>query len=242
MKCLLISIALIINISSTSLRHPENEQVKTEKYIYQAMPAGSRNESDKRDIEMEFVHSETHCRFSMKSISKKEKENINIDLNLEGEFISGSRRVEDSSGKLKSLSSIWREQQSVFMKRESGRSLKTKEYQLPKDKPLAVDGSLLYLLRSFPFDQGIEWKVFMIDFTQGSVSIKVRQAGVQQIHVEAGSFECYRMEVIVRVLVFRPKIIYWISKKSPHFMVKHYGKISPLSRTYETNLVSINPH
>jgi hypothetical protein len=128
----------------------------------------------------------------------------------------------------------------VYAKRRSGRGHKTREFDLPENKILAVDGSLLLLLRSFLFDQNREWKLFLIDFSQHSVSGTVRQAGVEIIRVKAGEFECYRMEVVIHAFVFRPKITYWITKMEPHFLVKHRGKIGPFTKTYITQLVSID--
>lgn len=225
--------------SPESVRKIEDDSVNIENYHYDILPAGSKDASQKKSMEMKIIHSDNHLLFTMNTVSKKETEEIKVEMNPDGYFISGTRDVVDSSGKSKFQASMWREQKTVYVKRLSGGSWKTKKYRLPKDKPLAVDGSLLYLIRSFPFDQNQEWSLFMIDFSQRSVSISVRQAGLQNIRVKAGDFECYRIEVTVHVFIFRPKIIYWISKEKPHFLVKHYGKIGPLSRTYETSLVSM---
>ena len=77
----------------------------------------------------------------------------------------------------------------------------------------------------------------MIDFSGTSVSVTVRQAGIENIAVPPGAFECYRIEVIVNIPLIRPKIIYWVTKDEPHFMVKHKGKRGPFTTSYATYLV-----
>ena len=216
---------------------------KIETYHYTAQSAGSRGTKQEKSVEIKFVHSNNQLLLNMKSVSQKNVETVKLVLEQGGKFISGTRRIVNQSGKLKFESSMWRKEQTgheyVDVKRSSGKGWKTKRYRLPKDKPLAVGGSLLVLLRCFPFDKNQEWKIFMVDWSQRSVTVTVRQAGVEKIRVKAGSFECYRMEVIVTVFIFRHKIIYWLSKETPHFLVKHRGMTGPFSRIYVTRLVSI---
>jgi hypothetical protein len=226
-------------LSAQPVTNAENNSEKREKYRYEAVPEGSRKASRKKFIEMNINSAESRTIFTMKSVSAKEVEYIRLELDADSSFVSGIRNVTHPSGKPKSESTILRKQQTVYVKRVSGKKKKAREYNLPKKKSFVVDGSLLLLLRSFPFNQNKELKLFMIDFSQNSVSGVVRQAGVETIRVKAGEFECYRMELIVHAFVFRPKITYWISKRKPHFLVKHRGKIGPFTRTYVTQLVSI---
>lgn len=227
-------------LSDQPITNAENNFQKIEKYRYEAVPERSQEASQKKSIEMDISRADSQTTFTMKSVSAKEVEYIRLELDADSDFISGIRNVTHPSGKPKSEGSIWRKQQTVYVKRVSGRKQKIREYDLPEDKPLVVDGSLLLLLRSFPFEQNRKWKLFMVDFSQNSVSGLVQQTGVETIRVKAGEFECYRMELIVHAFIFRPKITYWISKMEPHFLVKHRGKIGPLTRTYITQLVSID--
>ncbi|HET6461422.1 MAG TPA: hypothetical protein VFG29_11640 [Syntrophales bacterium] len=55
----------------------------------------------------------------------------------------------------------------------------------------------------------------------------------------AGTFDCYKMEVTVEIPIFRPHIIYWVTKKEPHFLVKSVGRRGPFTRYYATFLLSI---
>lgn len=238
--CFLLYILSECMLSGQSIGYGENSSKKREGYRYEAVPAKSRDALRSKSIEMNIDYTDNQTIFTMKSISDKEVEYITIELDADGNFASGARNVTHSSGKSKFEGSMWRKQQIVYAKRRSGRGQKTREFDLPKNKTLAVDGSLLLLLRSFPFDQNREWKLFLIDFSLHSVSGTVRQAGVETIRVKAGEFECYRMEVIIHAFVFRPKITYWITRMEPHFMVKHRGKIGPFTKTYTTQLVSID--
>ena len=234
---IILSVCLL---SDQPVTNAANNFQKIEKYRYEAVPVGNQEASRKKSIEMDISRADSQTTFTMKSVSAKEVEYIRLELEADHDFVSGVKNITSPSGKLKSEGSIWRNQQTVYVKRVSGKKQKIREYNLPEDKPLVVNGSLLLLLRSFPFEQNREWKLFMVDFSHNSVSGVVRQTGVETIRVKAGEFECYRMELIVHAFIFRPKITYWISKMEPHFLVKHRGKIGPLTRTYITKLVSID--
>lgn len=238
--CFLAFILSVGMHSGQPLIKAENSLEKKERYRYEAVPEGSREVSRKKSIDMNINRTDSQTIFTMKSVSAKEVEYIRLELDVDSNFVSGIRNVTHPSGKPKFGGSIWRKQQTVYVKRVSGRNQKIREYDLPENKPFVVDGSLLLLLRSFPFDQNREWKLFMVDFSQNSVSGVIRQAGMETIRVKAGEFECYRMELIVHAFIFRPKITYWISKMEPHFLVKHRGKIGPFTRAYITQLISID--
>ncbi len=237
--CLPVFILSVSMLADQPITNAKNNPEKGERYRYESVPEGSQKSSHTKSIVMNIDSADSQTIFTMKSISTKEVEYIRLELDADNNFVSGIRNVTHPSGKPKSEGSILRKQQTVFVERISDKRKKIREYDLPKKKSLVVDGSLFLLLRSFPYDQNKESKLFMVDFSQNSVSGVVRQAGVETIRVEAGEFECYRMELIVHIFVFRPKITYWISKIEPHFLVKHRGKIGPFTRTYVTQLVSI---
>jgi hypothetical protein len=56
--------------------------------------------------------------------------------------------------------------------------------------------------------------------------------------VPAGEFECYRIEMVVDLPIFHPKVINWISTQKPNFLVKYQGKKGPFTPSYITSLVS----
>ncbi len=215
------------------------EEFLKEKYTYEAVPKGSEREDRKEFIEMEFIHSFERIFFTSKKVISDTQEIIKLKMLSDGNFLSGTKNIIDNHGKNIRIAEILKNNQKVYVERNIRGKKKIKEYILTRDKPLAVDASLLILLRSFPFGKAISWNVFMVDFSQHSITVTVHNAGVETISVRAGTFECYRMEVIVNLFIFHPKITYWITKSKPHFMVKHMGKRGPFTPSYITSLVSI---
>jgi hypothetical protein len=94
-------------------------------------------------------------------------------------------------------------------------------------------------MRGFPFGSGALREVFMADWSRRTVDVDVREKGVETVEVPAGTFECYRMEVVVKVLVFRPRITFWIATAPPHFLVRHRGRRGPFTPTFVTTLERI---
>lgn len=127
----------------------------------------------------------------------------------------------------------------VYVETIVGTKKTAKKRKLPKSQKLAVDISLLYQMRSFPFGKYEEWQVFMADFSGHFITVSVRDRGVERITVPAGTFECYRMEVDVGWFFLKTKIIYWLTANSPHFLVKHEGKRGPFTKSYTTMLNSM---
>lgn len=215
------------------------EEFLKEKYTYEAVPKGSEREDQKEFIEMEFIHFVERIFFTSTKVASDTQEIIKLEMLSDGSFLSGIKNIVDNQGKNIRIAKISRNNKKVYIERIIRGKKKIKEYMLPQDKPLAVDASLLILLRSFPFDKDISWKVFMVDFSQHNITVRVRQAGVEKVVVQAGEFECYRIEVIVNLFIYHPKIIYWITKKKPHFLVKHSGKRGPFTPSYITSLISV---
>jgi hypothetical protein len=213
------------------------EELSTEKYTYEAAPKG-KERTKTEIIEMEFIHSSEQTTCNQRILRPDGQEVIKIEMLPDGSFFSGTKYFMNELGKTIRTVRIVRENGMVSVERHSEEKKEKKNIKLPSDKVLAIDASLLVLMRNFPFDQGSQWDVFMVDFSRQSVSVSVRQAGVEKVLVPSGEFECYRMEVTVKVFIFRPKIIFWITKTSPHFLVKHTGKRGPFTPEYITSLVS----
>ncbi len=227
MTCILISFG---NVMASG-----REGVYVEKYVYEALPVAGET-GKKETIEMEIRHTERHIQYHAKISSLSSREEITIETDKGGQFISGTRQVLSYDQGLQAEEKIWREKDKVFIEGDGAGKLKT--FSLVEDKGFAVDGSLLLLLRFFPFQKSETWKVFMVDFTGSSITVEVHVAGTEMISVPVGTLECYRMEVIVDIPVLRPKIIYWVAKDAPHYLVKNVGKRGPFTDTYITTLIS----
>ena len=211
-----------------------------EKYTYEARPMNSVKRQSKEFITMEFLHFENRVLYTSTITKSGSMEVTRIAVKPDGDFISATRDQADDSGGYMRLEQIWRDENKAYVQRYKNGAAAVKEYLLPGDRRLAVDASLLVLLRSFPFNENRAWKLFMVDFSQHSISVTVNQAAVEDVRVPAGNFTCYRMEVIVDLVIFHPKITYWITKAVPHFLVKHQGKRGPFTPSYETSLLTWN--
>jgi hypothetical protein len=213
------------------------EELPEEKYTYEAAPKG-KEKSKNEIIEMEFFHSSEQTACNQRILQPDGQEVIKIEMLPDGSFLQGTKYFMNEHGKTIKTVRIVRENGIVSIMRHLEEKTERKNIKLPSDKVLAVDASLLVLMRKFPFDQESQWDVFMVDFSRQSVSVSIRQAGVEKVILPSGEFECYRMEVVVKVFIFRPKIIFWITKTPPHFLVKHKGKRGPFTPEYITSLVS----
>ena len=208
-----------------------------EKYRYEAVPIGG--EAGRKELtEITLIDADRGVEYISKNISPEDIEEITIHTDREGRFISGLRTTSSRQNEKVQQEKIWIADRKAYLERGTGEEKKRKEYELPQDTPFAVDGSLLVLLRSFPFNQGKEWNVFMLDFSGYSIQVTIRQTGMEKVAVPAGEFECYRIEVVVDIPIFHPKVTYWLSVRKPNFLVKHQGKKGPFTPSYVTSLVS----
>ncbi len=210
---------------------------RMKRYYYEAIPTDHPT-SQKDSIKMEFIQAEGGLEYHSEVISSDSLEEISVQMDKEARFISGIRSFRQSLDKHVQEERIWRDPQKVVVERRTEEGIKRKEHQLPPDKELAVDGSLLGLLRFFPFDTGKKWNLFMVDFSGYSVTVTVLQEGRERITVPAGEFECYRLVMEVNVPLLKPKITYWLWTQEPNFLVKHQGKRGPFTPSYTTSLVS----
>lgn len=233
----LFFVLILAGVFSFSIVQIPTEEISEEKYTYEASPKG-KEKTKIEIIEMEFVHSSQQTRCNQKILRPDGQEVIKIEMLPDGSFLSGTKYFMNENRKTIRTVRIVRENGKVSVERHLEEKTEGKDIKLPIDKVLAVDASLLVLMRNFPFDQGSQWDVFMVDFSRQSVSVSIRQDGVEEVLVPSGEFECYRMEVVVKVFIFRPKIIFWITKTPPHFLVKHTGKRGPFTPEYITSLVS----
>jgi hypothetical protein len=208
-----------------------------EKYYYEAKPPGQASDSKKQEIEAEFFSDSDGIKYNSKIISHDSIEAITINMLNGGGFVSCTRTVNEDSQITKEEIRI--DENVGHVKKTTGDRTQTGSFKTPKDKKLACDASLLWMFRSFPFNSNTQWEVFMVDFSGETITVTVRHAGTENIVVPAGEFQCYRMEVIVHILILRPKLTFWITKDEPHFMVKSIGKRGPFVPNYITVLKAI---
>jgi hypothetical protein len=205
-----------------------------ETYHYEAMAVGKEN--DKEEMELAFSFEEDSAEYTSTIVSAKSDEHITVKMTKEGHLISGERSLRRSPGGA-TEEKIWRDGRTAFVEQTSGPDEKTIQLNIPEDRTLAVEGSLLVLLRFFPYDSATRWNLFMIDFSGKSVNATVRQTGIERVTVPAGAFSCYRMEVLIHIFILNPRIVCWVTTEKPHFVVKSEGKRGILTPKYITMLV-----
>ncbi|MGD0021391.1 MAG: hypothetical protein ABSC54_03725 [Smithellaceae bacterium] len=213
-------------------------EASAEKYRYEAIPLGDED-GQKETIDMEITRNGLNLRYRMKTVSPAGLEEIEIATEPKGRFLSASRRFSPAGKEAMTTEKIWREDGKAYLKRGTETEGSVRSFDLPPEKSFAVDGSLLVLLRDFPFGGDEAWAIYMVDFSGSNIAVTLRQAGIESVNVPAGIFDCYKMEVTVEIPIFRPHIIYWVTKKEPHFLVKSIGKRGPFTRSYATSLLSI---
>ena len=205
-----------------------------ETYRYEAVPVGK--ESDKEEIELALSFEKDSSEYVSTIVSKKSDERITIKMTEEGNLISGTRSLRRGPGGPVE-EKIWRDGKTAYVERTSGTDKKSVQLDIPKGRTLALEGSLLVLLRFFPYDSATQWELFMIDFSGRSVTATARQAGIERIIVPAGGFSCYRMEVLVHTFILKPTIVCWVTTEKPHFVVKNEGKRGIFTPKYVTTLI-----
>lgn len=219
---------------------PEEPDVveRREVYRYEAVPKDSGDLESRETVDVHIVTSADSVEYDARIAVQSAHEAVRVVTDRQGRFVYASKK--SGSAYKDGMTRIWRDAEKVYVGGMGDSGGKAETVRAPEDLPLAVDASLLILLRSFPFDTGREWKVFMVDFSGVSTTVTVRQAGVEKVATPAGTFTCYRMEVVVGVPILRPKITYWLSRDAPHFLVLHEGKRGPFTSSYVTTLVSVD--
>jgi hypothetical protein len=210
-----------------------------ERYSYEALSTGSGYGTHRESIQMEISATDYRSLIIVQTNRKDSLEIVEISTDHRGRFLSGTREIYRARTKKTRTDRIWQDKRTVSVVRWAGERRKIRKLQIPEGMPLAVDASLLYLLRSFPFNTEAEWKIFMVDFLGYFVQITARHTGTETVTVPAGEFECYRIEATVNLPIFQSKILFWLAETEPHLLVKHTGKRGPLTPTYRTTLTSI---
>lgn len=241
-------IALLFLLASTgsgsarSIRLPELPSKKTaliEQYHYEASPVKAKNAAIET-IDVRIIHNKNMLSYTSTRNTAENIRTTELSLEPDGTFLTGFRKNTAPGGLTKDQSTIEKSHEAIMVHRLIKDTTKVKKHTIPRDKQIAVDASLLVLMRSFPFSTDTVWRIFMVDFSGHTVSVTVTNTGTEDISVPAGTFACYRMDVTVHLWFFRPKITYWLSKEKPHFLVKHHGKQGPFTSRYTTVLTGID--
>jgi hypothetical protein len=231
-----VAVAWILTMESGAAV-PSPADAAVEEYLYIAAP--NNKAAEQEHISMYFSRNDNKLRCATRIETARTLETAMIEMKDDGTFISAVRRLGPIDGGKVGTNKIWRAGDKVLFGRDSTVPEGVVERDIPNATPLAVDASLLVLMRHFPFDTQTTQTVFMADFSGKTVSVLLHDAGLENISVPAGDFQCHRMEVIVDTFLIKPRITYWLSVAGPHFLVKHSGKRGPFTPAYTTSLVRI---
>lgn len=214
-----------------------------EAYQYTSTPGIKLDDRAKETTFMAFSSANGRVMLSSRTLGSRDSlQTVAITLTPQGTVVSATLESATSpGGKVIQQSRIQQENGAVDVDVTRGQKSNTRSILVPAGQKLAVDASLLYLMRQFPFDTGEEWRVFMVDFSGQSVTVSIRNQSTELVTVPAGTFMCYHMEVRIVVAFLKTTITYWLTKSPPHFLVKHIGKKGPFTKTYTTVLDSIDP-
>jgi hypothetical protein len=206
-----------------------------EEYRYEARPLARPNEGEPKRIALGIERRSDATALTLVTRSPEGTEEIRMAVDPPYAVRVATRRAE-RGGVTVQDDEVRRDGERVQMESRRGGRTTRKTVTLP-DLPFAVDASLLLLGRSFVESDLTEQRVFMADFSRRTITILLRKRGTEEVTVPAGRFPCHRLEVVVRFLIFRAVITYWISVDPPHFLVKHVGRRGPFSATTMTQLV-----
>jgi hypothetical protein len=204
-----------------------------ESYRYESRPVHSG--LDAEAVDMEVQRDGGGILYATRVTALGSTEEVSIRMTPAGRVLSGVRTRSRAAGQSADQSRLRVEGGKAFLLWDGMKEALS--YNLPEGEAFAVDGSLLILIRSYPFETDEALPVFMVDFSGPSITVTLRKAAGEKIVVPAGEFDCWRMEVAVNIPVIRPKIIYWVTKMEPHFLVKSIGRRGPFTASYETNLL-----
>jgi len=203
-----------------------------ERYRYIAVP--SRGDAvEVHDVRIDTTATGLAYRFGVTRGAESERGVVVTTTG--GGFVSGWRTVTDADGGA-ATDSLWVEGGTLRLVRRHDGETEVKAIDLPADKTLAVDASALLWLRGFPFGSGEKRELFMVDWSGRTVDVDVHDRGLETIEVPAGTFACRRVEFVIRVLFFRPRITFWVAADPPRFLVRHRGKRGPFTPVFVTTL------
>ena len=224
--------------AAIALSSAEISPQPAEQYRYSVAPRGDDSPVMSEQIHTRVYHGPDGVRYESDTYRYQRVERVRIYTDAGGRFRAAVRETRADGEVNASVDSVWTDQGRVWVERRTGGKKKVKDFQLLIDQELAVDASLLLLLRRLPFDEGIERRLFLVDFTQRKVNAVVRHRGIESVSVPAGTFRCHRMEVEVEMLLIKPKLTFWLATEAPHFLVRHEGRRGPFTKVYETVLES----
>ena len=210
-----------------------------EKFVYVTVLASDEKGEKQEDVVMELRHSETGLVNVYSSRHVNGSELVTIVTGPDGKLIEATKTEKDSKNRHVAAYRIWVENDTAHIgELKAGRTEKVSSRDMA-DQVLVVDAGLLASLGTFPFDANREITILMASFAGRFVTMTVRQIGTETVSVQAGRFECYKLEVSIDIVVKKIRTLFWLTKDAPHYLVQFEGRRGLFfAPVYRTRLVS----
>jgi hypothetical protein len=134
--------------------------VAAEAYRYTSAPGGRIEDPARETIFLTYDNAQGRVRCSSRTLDKDSSQVVAITLTPEGSVLSATmERTLSPAGEVIQQSRIRKENGTVEVEVTTGQKSNIQNIRIPEEQELAVDVSLLYLMRRFPFETRGEWRV-----------------------------------------------------------------------------------
>lgn len=222
-RLLLASVACLAPGLLAAEPSPSNRWDRVERFEYATVEEG-KPERIVEQVAVVFRFATNEHQTAYSSTSDTRTETVLIRLRPDGSVVSGERQQSTPDGANVAAARIWLEEGRIVSEvTRDGKSPRLRS-SARDGQPVAVEPSLMNVLRAFPFDSGEERRIQMATFAQFVVPMAIRQLPDETVTVPAGSFDCRKLEAVVSILGLKIRTTYWLTKAPPHAMVRYRGR------------------
>ncbi len=115
-----------------------------------------------------------------------------------------------------------------------------KEIPIPPGSLPACRESLALMARALvPGGRGQGRRVLLVDLAGGTTRGTLAVEGPETVETPAGPRDAIRVDLVLRLFIFRPRVHLWVAREPPHFLVRRAGKRSFFGPRYLTVLTGL---
>ena len=115
-----------------------------------------------------------------------------------------------------------------------------KEIPIPPGSLPACRESLVLMARALaPGGRGQGRRVLLVDLSGGTTRGTLAVEGPETVETGAGPRDAIRVDLVLRLFIFRPRVHLWVAREPPHFLVRRAGKRSFFGPRYLTVLTGL---
>jgi len=233
-----VAVSSVVTVLFADEPAPSNHWLRAERYSYTTVEEDAPDRVLER-VTVQFRIGTNEHQTAYTSQHPEGTEQVLIRLTPAEELLAGTQWSSDTNATRISSARIWIEGDQILSELTRGDRNPKRKSSLRNGLEVAAEPSLMNMLRTFPFGTGAERRILMATFSQYVLPMTIRQLGEERVSVPAGSFECYKLEAVVRFFGLKIVTTYWLAKDPPHFLVRYRGRRGLfLAPTYVTELVS----